>query len=377
MRPWYAALEKRPEMATSNGSNGDTPRIDGSDDKNRHAFIDRVKVLVAHRHIEPICVYQNLGVEEKTGEIARASYSFSKVPGHYDCACVKTAYTTDFSHLVMDFCPGKYLSGNNLFGPQDLSKTVTTVVPDILRRLNLRLSAEEEELLFAGTSRLYRVDSTALQSIGTDEAVNAYLDELATGRHQTLKRRTTEPGSVTFGKPDYYKVVIYNKHQELVKKAGIWGEIYGQTARQLLLDEAVGMVRTEVQMRSKKLLYEGLSTVADWTPLTPGNIVRKNQRLIKVNECHSLPPQMLSELKKQTQAVYRMWLDGIDPKTHYSRSGLRPHREALLAVGIDITVRHTGKKLPQQESLSCSQILEMPYEPPSEKLIESGLYVQL
>jgi len=159
-----------------------------------------------------------------------------------------------------------------------------------------------------------------------------------------------------------------------------WGENYDRESREAVLRTAIGKERTEVQMGAKKLLREKLSTVADWDPLTPGRVVRANQRLIRVNEHQSLPPAIPNGLKSSTRRVYWAWYNGDDPKNQYSKNGLRPHREALLAVGIDVTVpRIIGpdEKSPQDKSLTFSQIVELPYEQPPESFITNGLYYEL
>lgn len=350
------------------------------DKRDRYGFIDRVRLSVACSHPEPIYDYENYGRKKGSDELSRDAYSFLKVPGPHGDACVRTETVDDHSHLVMEFTPAKYLWGHNLHGPSDMLAVVTTVVPDVLGRLNLSLSDEEEELLLAGASRLYRVDSTAMQDLGSSKAVEAHHNMVATGRHCLLRRKTIDVGSVTFGRPDYYKVEVYNKHKELTDRSSGWGENYDAVSRDAVLRTAIGKERTEVQMGAKKLLREKLSTVADWDRLTPGRIVRANQRLIRVNEHQSLPPQVLDGLKSSTRRVYWAWYNGDDPKNHYSKNGLKPHRDALLVVGIDITVpRIVGpdEKSPQEKSLTFSQIVELPYEQPPESFISNGLYYEL
>ena len=368
-----------PPKTTGTRSSAPVTQDPEQDERDRYGFIDRVRTGIQLRHRGPIGDYYNSGVHLRTGEF-RDGYSPFEVKGPEGSARVWTQSANDHSHLVMEFTPAKYLWGHNLYGPSDMLAVVITIVPDVLQRLNLSLSGEEEELLFTGASRLYRVDSTAMQDLGSNEAVEAHRNMIATGRHCSLRRKTIDIGSVTFGRPDYYEVEVYNKQRELTDRSSGWGENYDAATRELVLRTAGGKERTEVQMGAKKLLREKLSTVADWNPLTPGRIVRANQRLIRVNEHQSLPPAILKGLPRATRSVYWMWHGGDDPKNHYSKSGLRTHRKALMALGIDITVpRIIGpdEKSPPEKLLTFTQIVELPYEQPPESFITNGLYYEL
>lgn len=269
--------------------------------------------------------------------------------GSYSSSLAVTSIHSDFvlsrtNGFKPEFAPGlsikgnpsKYIQGHNIFGIDCIRSLIVAVIRDIFPKLGFSKNQESQAIfnVMIWNFAVTRIDITKMFNLGSDAAVNEYL--------QMLPRTVKARGDRTdFVKNTFYigrtsglwSFKFYNKYLELCSKSKkhhlpdflpeeLKEFAKGQLRAELVLRKQA-LKRLELHENPEKLqikLNEIFETYAD-------KMTMKNQTISDID---------ISTLSTTYLGTLMLWRQGKHLKSELKRDKFYAHRRKLLELGIDI-----------------------------------------
>jgi II/X family phage/plasmid replication protein len=277
------------------------------------------------------------------GELQWQVEKRKSVPGSHDARISVRALTS--THIELDGNPAKWLQGHNLFGTDDLVGLVRATMERLVPLLDLSPMDEDIEAWSSGDFRLTRVDCTGMWELPRRGDVRSWLRAAELQSKSRHGRPVTNGGTLYFGKKSRrWSLKFYAKGDEL--EAREKGHRLAETIpdRDKLTKWADNKLRGELTLRGMQLQALGrLDIASQWTPDLPLRLLFEHIGKLQMADQFSLTPALLDGLPGRLVAVYKLWHDGEDLRTMYSRATFYRYRKELLKHGIDINVRQPAK----------------------------------
>lgn len=309
-------------------------------------FVDWLSLYQAHPQELPViddgCV---MGVDS-SGELVWQTNRKARIEGSHETS---VSVRCDGHTVWFEGNVSRFGRSNNLFG-FDLAECLRRV-NDILQKLGLPpftwgrkfhrpkkthtangglVNTGELEECWTG-ARITRIDLTANYAAGSIADARAYMEWLGTQQHSArVKVDTYADGeTVDWGKGSrrvYAK--CYLKSTEMQRR--------GAPAHLVEYCEEVGTIRFEVTVKSTQLIAMGCQYLGslDMQQLV---LLFEDRRSVMGRAEHTTDD--LSELPNQYRRTARDYLAGDDLAGRMSRMTFYRHRKALLAYGLDISVK--------------------------------------
>jgi len=277
------------------------------------------------------------------GEVAWQTEKRKSVAGSHDARISVRARTA--THIELEGNPAKWLQGHNLFGSDDLLGLVQATMERLVPMLRLTPMDEDIEAWQTGTYRLTRVDCTGMWELPRRGDVRAWLRAAELQSKSRHGRPVTTGGTLYFGKNSRrWSLKFYAKGDELEAKEK--GHRLPETIphRDKLIKWADNKLRGEVTLRGMQLEKLGrLDVASHWHAELPMKLLFEHIETLQMAEQFTLTPALLEGLPGRLIAVYKLWYEGEDLRTMYSRATFYRYRAELLKHGIDINVRQPPK----------------------------------
>lgn len=278
------------------------------------------------------------------GEIEWLSEKHLTVEGSYRSSVrVKTVNELHGQGLALriDGNPLKFLQGHNLFGSDDLVGLASAMVKKLAAMGLITPSSSELEAISAGHFELMRVDVTAMWSLPRREDVRSWLYALEHQARSRMGRAIVTGGTVYFGKNSRrWSMKFYGKGEEIgckKKGHGLHEELHLRDELEAFADCAL---RGELTLRALQLKDNLLHAGSSWLNIEPSRVLLPAfiERL-NMSDQFSLTSSEVADLPPRLTAVYKLWKNGEDLRALYPDRTFYRYRSALLAHGIDISIR--------------------------------------
>lgn len=272
-------------------------------------------------------------------------------PGPSSPHFVEGSYSAKMSVLCMggrlyiSGNPCKFLTGQNVYGSNDIHALLDRVFHAICRALDLPPCLAAQRAITQGHVKLSRVDCTFSYHVGSDDDCAAWLEAMGRACHVRFRGRghfDSGMCSLMYGlqikegkKPKASRrstFKFYNKFRELaVHRPRVPNALYEEIRAQSL-----GKVRGEAVFRGLELKTLNLDRSRKWDESTPLKLHRQWIDKMEIAENYSLKDAEELKLPRRLQAAYHFWSTGIDPRAMLSKPTFYRHRRDLLDHGIDI-----------------------------------------
>ena len=271
------------------------------------------------------------------GEIEWQTMKRLPVEGSH-CATVTLRQTP--LGLLVSGNPSKWFQGHNLFGTDDLQSLVPAFLLSIFDRVGYVPPVHERFSILRGVVQLTRLDTTQSYDLGNQSRAIAFVQALS----QVSRLRHRGAGSILKEGTCYWRqgsrrmsAKAYCKGLEL-KAHPIPGTV---PEYERLSHLALGLVRLEFTLRSMWLKHEGLDLVRNWPIIgaTPECIHARLLSGLNIAEAEMIDTTVIEGLPPRYQLAYEAWLAGKDMRRMFSRNTFYVYRRALLAHGIDISIK--------------------------------------
>lgn len=259
------------------------------------------------------------------------------IPGAYGTTA--TAWSiNNHTELVIECSVARFLTGQNVFGSEDLQGQVFMVSKAVCRHLGISPTAAEKRAVREGRVRLSRVDLVTHQEFGADADVEHFLKamklQLAFGSHYF-----SAYGNETLyinQHSDMKTLKFYNKGREV----GVH-KLHPELPRRLHIEAVCqGLLRVEHTMRLRYLKTQGIKQVRDWDSATARLALRTSVNELRLRNVRLTQYEPRASLKNQANTLLAAHMKGVDVETIInSNRALKAHaREIAEATGINIFV---------------------------------------
>ena len=244
------------------------------------------------------------------------------------------------TELQIEASVPRFLTGQNVFGTEDLQTTAYLLVRSVCKRLGINPTTEEKRAVREGHMRLGRIDLTTHLKLDSDAQVVHFIRALK------LQLMFSHRNVSSYGEDSLYldqhsdtkTLKFYNKGREL-QKAG--HQLNSNLPhREYILAAAQGLLRTELVLRLRYLGRNGIREVCDWNPATGRQLLRSILIDLKLSNVRLVEFQPQAALGKQANLLLAAHMAGTDVTSIMtSARALKPHARAILkATGIDIRI---------------------------------------
>jgi len=230
----------------------------------------------------------------------------------------------------------KWFQGHNIFGTNDLRGLVLESLSKILEIGKIAASIDELQSWTIGDIELLRVDCTESANFGNEKRVLNALRSLDQSANLKFRGRGQFNGhSLLFGKGSRnWSLTLYSKGTELQKHKlpeGLRG-----TPLQAFAD---GLLRMEFRLLSMHLKKLGLSKLWAWCENTASSVHQIMLQNLQISDATMIDSDVIESLPTRYKLIYQSWKDGHDLRTILTRPTFYRHRRALLAYGVDISIK--------------------------------------
>lgn len=304
------------------------------------SLLDTVRLIVAIDH-QPWLVRQtrlhDAGTINPITKACAGPYRRFTVPGsHGSTATVWSKNKA--TELLIECSAPRFLTGQNVFGTEDLKATVFRIVRAVCEYLGIRPTAEEKRAVIQGRVRLARVDVTTHLKFEEDADVEHFLKamklQLAFGCHffSAYGNETLYINQHS----DTRTLKLYNKGRQILKYP-----LNRNLPNVGFIEDACdGLLRVELTLRRPYFKRRGITQVCDWDAnaarqLLIDEVVGLHLRNVKLKKyAHQ------DGLKNQANALLAAHMAGSDVETILlSARALRDHARAIVeATGINVYV---------------------------------------
>ena len=230
----------------------------------------------------------------------------------------------------------KWFQGHNIFGTNDLRGLVLESLAKILEIGKINASISEFESWTVGDIDLLRVDCTESANFGNEKRVLNALRSLDQSANLKFRGRGQFNGhSLLFGKGSRnWSLTLYSKGTEL-KKHKLPEALRG-TPLQAFAD---GLLRMEFRLLSMHLKKLGLSKLWAWCENTASSVHQIMLQNLQISDATMIDSDVIESLPTRYKLIYQSWKDGHDLRTILTRPTFYRNRRALLAYGVDISIK--------------------------------------
>jgi II/X family phage/plasmid replication protein len=230
----------------------------------------------------------------------------------------------------------KWFQGHNIFGTNDLRGLVLESLSKILEIGKITASIDERQSWTIGDIELLRVDCTESANFGNKKRVLNALRSLDQSANLKFRGRGQFNGhSLLFGKGSRnWSLTLYSKGTEL-QKHKLPQELM-ETPLQAFAD---GLLRMEFRLLSMHLKKLGLSKLWAWCENTASSVHQIMLQNLQISDATMIDSDVIESLPTRYKLIYQSWKDGHDLRTILTRPTFYRHRRALLAYGVDISIK--------------------------------------
>jgi II/X family phage/plasmid replication protein len=333
-------------------------------------MIDWITAKIPLFHMEPFHDGNVISLDRE-GELEWKTDKRLSVVGSHDMqlhikydSTTRHPETGEYSHIMFDGNPLKFLQGHNLFGSDDIAGLMSETLYKVFSILGVIPSEMDWKMITMGFYELYRVDSTMMLSLGNNADVEAFLYSAERTAHMKYKGQgQMTKGTLYFGKNSRRESLkMYNKLKEITAK----GHKLPLELSELpeLIKWVTGMLRIEAVTRRMQLKELNLERANCWDDDTPLITVNRLLGGLNMSEQHTLTAANLEGLPPRLISVYHMWKDGhdlkkiyLDKKTGYPTSTFKRYRKELLEHGIDIAIKQGDRSEPNPNVIEFRRVL--------------------
>ena len=304
------------------------------------SLIDTVRIRVAIDHQQWVVEQTRLHNAGTINPITKACSGpfrrFTKPGAHGSTATVWSK--ANASELHIEASLPRFLTGQNVFGSEDLRATAYLLVRDVCKHLGIRPTAAEKQAVREGRIRLARVDLATHLKLKSDAQVEHFLKamklQLAFGHHffSAYGNETLYLNQHS----DTKTLKFYNKGRQLKKLP------LSQSLRHRDYVEAcaAGLLRTELVLRRRYLERVGIREVLDWNPMAAREMLLTVVGELQLRNVRLTEYQPQPALRNQANMLLAAHMSGVDVETIMpSARVLSAHARAIVeATGINIYV---------------------------------------
>ena len=234
----------------------------------------------------------------------------------------------------------KWFQGHNIFGTNDIHGLVIESLYKVMEGKPIP-SSSELKAWARGDIELLRVDCTESVDFGNEKRVLNALRSLDQSANLKFRGRGQFNGhSLLFGKGSRtWSLTLYSKGTEL-RKHKLPIALF-DTPLQTFAD---GMLRMEFRLLSMHLKELGLSKLWAWCENTEPMVHQNMLQNLQISDVTMLDSDVIESLPTRYKLIYQSWKDGHDLRTMFPRNTFYRHRNALLAYGIDISIKQDRKE---------------------------------
>jgi len=326
-------------------------------------MIDWITAKIPLNHMEPFHDGNVLSLS-RDGEIEWKTDKRLSVVGSHDMqlhiksdSSTRLPETGEYTHIMFDGNPLKFLQGHNLFGSDDVIGLMAETLYKVFKVLGVVPSEMNWKMITMGLYELYRVDSTMMLSLGNNSDVEAFLYSAERTAHMKYKGQgQMTKGTLYFGKHSRRESLkMYNKLKEITAK----GHKLPLELSELpeLIKWVTGMLRIEAVTRRMQLKELNLERANRWDDETPLITLERLLGGLNMSEQHTLTGANLEGLPPRLIAVYHLWKEGHDMRKMYPRETFRRYRKALQESGIDIAIKQGNRSEPNPNVIEFRRVL--------------------
>ncbi|MEM9764128.1 MAG: phage/plasmid replication protein, II/X family [Pseudomonadota bacterium] len=251
--------------------------------------------------------------------------------------------------------PVKYLTGQNVVGPDDAGLLVRLTVDAVREKLNLPACVQMRRAIENGDVNIRRADCTYHYHVGDEDDARQWLRAMETACHVRFRGRghydegmasllfgvSVKPGEKPKGSR-YSTFKFYLKSEE-IRKHPIRAPHWAMAELNALCE---GHIRAEALYRHPELSEYNANWLHQWTSTTAMRLHKAWVDKMEISPQVELQTSQVKELPRWLRPTYLLWAAGEDVREVLSRPTFYRHRKSLMAHGIDIAV--PGKERPKK-----------------------------
>ena len=240
------------------------------------SLLDTIKIVVDCDHrgwLENNQQQHDLGVKNVITKATSSLYKKINVPGAYG-ARAEVKSVLNGTKLVIECSAPKFLTGQNVFGSEELQPQVLAIVKQVCKYLVLRLSPQEWRKVEDGLVAIHRVDVVGHLKMKNREMVGKLL--------RNLKMQIMFLDKATSNYKDQTLYIDQNSDWKSLKFYGKAAEINYRPLneslphREFIERYCEDLFRLELVLRRRFLKAKGIKYVRDWTPKIGRSILRSD-----------------------------------------------------------------------------------------------------
>lgn len=247
------------------------------------------------------------------------------------------------STLTIECSPAKLLTGQNLFGSNDLCETVLAVTIYICEKLGIKLRPAEVAAIRAGEFELWRVDIASHVRLEDQDAVPRLIRALKTQLAFTRKSVSNYRNETLYvnqhGKN--WSLKFYDKYKELAAHP-LPDDV---PHRELVMKTSRRLLRVELVLRRPYLVKHGLTRGAAWSAERARDLLVGAVAALKLTEPALLHFERVEDLSNTANSLLAAHMAGVDVSAVAGSARVfADHRRAILAAtGMDLRVPFEGQ----------------------------------
>lgn len=306
-------------------------------------MIDWVSILVPLPHSSPLNGGNVISIDPDGIEQWRVEKRMQVEGSHSATVQVRSEHKDGYcSHIRVDGNLVKYMQGHNVWGTSDLHGLVTSALQRILSQIapDIRLQTLPFRVL---TSRLTRLDITAMYDLGNSQRVLAWIRAAADSASMQYRGKGQFSGDTLYwGKNSRrWALKMYPKGEELKAHKPKKGIADHPQDLQSVTNFAERALRVELVLRGMELDRLGLTEVQHWddcelervySSYLSGLEFSQNMKAsVVIKDIEKLPPRL--------RACALAWSEGHDLRELYPRrTWYRYRSEIMEVIGLDISL---------------------------------------
>ena len=325
------------------------------------SLIDTIRIIPAIDHQQWLAAQEglyNAGTINPITKACAGRFRRFTIPGaHGSTATVWSKKNA--TELIIEASLPRFLTGQNVFGSEDLQATAYLLVRKVCNHLKIDPTAVERKAVREGRIRLARVDLTTHLKLKSDTQVEHFLKamklQLAFGHHNF-----SAYGNETLyinQHSDTKTLKFYNKGRQL-KKMPLDQSL---RHRDHIEASAEGLLRTELVLRRRYLGRVGIREVLDWDPMAARELLRTFVGDLQLRNVRLTEFEPQAALHNQANILLAAHMSGVDLETVLrSARSLSAHARAIVeATGINIYVPFVAQAASAKVDLeSFASVLE-------------------
>ena len=304
------------------------------------SLADTIRIIPAIDHqqwVEGQVRLHNAGTINPITKACAGPFRRFTIPGaHGSTATVWSKANATELHIEASL--PRFLTGQNVFGSEDLQATAFLLVRAVCNHLKIRPTIEEKKAVREGRIRLARVDLTTHLKLKSDAQVEHFLKamklQLAFGHHffSAYGNETLYINQHS----DTKTLKFYNKGRQL-KKMPLSESLRN---RNYIEASVEGLLRTELVLRRRYLERVGIREVLDWDPKAARELLRTLVEDLQLRNVRLMEYEPQAALGNQANMLLAAHMSGVDLETVLrSARSLSAHARAIVeATGINIYV---------------------------------------